>query len=160
MNFACLLSLVTPLRFFVTSGSGMSRPVFIASNPSPNASTSTRDTTAATIVELNGFFPIDLILINFHSRERIYQVWDEVKTARYEDEDTESDEDEDEDEDEDAEVYGNEAPSQDSARALIVVESISAAGGSVDDLNKSFGGMSISLMRQMVLPKSFIETAA
>ena len=83
-------------------------------------------------------------------------MWDEVKTARDEDEDTESDEDEDKD----AEVDGNEAPSQDWARAPIVVESISAAGGSVDDLNKSFSRMSISLMRQMVLPKSFIETAA
>ena len=88
----------------------------------PNASTSTRDTTAATIVELNGFFPIDLILTSFHSRDCIYRVWDEVKIARDEDEDTESDEDEDEDED--AEVYGNEAPSQDSARAPIVVESM------------------------------------
>jgi len=84
----------------------MPRCIFIASNPSPNASRSTRDTTAATIVELNGFFPIDLILTSFYSRDCIYRVWDEVKIARDEDEDTESDEDEDED----AEVYGNEAP--------------------------------------------------
>ena len=133
----------------------MSRSVFIASNPSPNASTSTRDTTAATIVELNGFFPFDpyeLPLTRSYI-DGIYRVWDEVKIGGDEDEDTESDEDEDEEE--------VKAPSQggDSPRAPIVVESISAAGGSADDLNKSFGGMSISPM-QMVLPKSFIETAA
>ena len=76
-----------------------------------------------------------------------------MQIAGGKDEDTESDEDEDE------EV---EAPSQgeDSLRVLIVVESISGAGGSVDDLNKSFGRMSISPMQQMVLPKSFIEMAA
>ena len=82
-------------------------------------------------------------------------MWDAVKIAGDEDEDTESDEDKDKDE-----IYDNEAPSQDSPRAPIVVESISAAGGSADDLNKSFGGMSISPMRQMVLPKPFIETTA
>ena len=76
------------------------------------------------------------------------------KVARGGGGDTESDEDKDKDE----EIYGNEAPSQDSPRTPIVVESISAAGGSADDLNKAFGGMSISPMRQMVLPKSFIET--
>ena len=47
-------------------------------------------------------------------------MWDEVKIARDGDEDTESDKDEDED----AEVDGNEAPSQDSPRALIVMESM------------------------------------
>ena len=134
----------------MTSVSGVSRCVFIASNPSPNASTSTRDTTAATIVELNGFFPFDpyeLPLTRLYI-DGIYRAWDAVKIAG------------DEDEDEDEEIGGNEAPSQDSPRAPIVVRSTSAAGGSAEDLNKTFGGMFIGPMRQTVLPKSFIETAA
>ena len=78
----------------VTSVSGMSRSVFIASNPSPNASTSTRDTTAAIIVELNGYFPFDPYELSLtRSYIGIYRVWDEVKIAGDEDEDTESDED-------------------------------------------------------------------
>ena len=82
-----------------------------------------------------------LILTGF-SRDRILMVYTEVKIAG------------------DEEVDGDEAPSRDSPCAPLVVESISAAGGSADDLNKSFGGMSISPMRQMVLPKSFTETVA
>ena len=108
-------------------------------------------------MELDGFLPFGLYELSLtRSYIGTYRVWDEVKIAGDEDEDTESDEDKDKDE----EIYGNEAPSQDSPRAPIVVESISAAGGSADDLNKSFGGMPISPMRQMVLPKSFIEMAA
>ena len=127
----------------VTSVSGMSRSVFIASNPSRKASTNTHDTTAVTIVELNGFPPPDPYELLARSYiDGIYRVWDEVKIAG------------------DEEVDGDEAPSRDSPCAPLVVESISAAGGSADNLNKSFGGMSVSPMRQMVLPKSFIETVA
>ena len=137
----------------VTSIPGMSRSVFVTSNPSSTALTVTRDTTVATIAELNGFFPFDpyeLPLTRSYINN-IYRVWDEVKIAG-DDGDTDSEED----------------GVSDEARSLsgepscvpIVVGNIHAAGSSAEDLNKSFGGMSISPVRQMNIPKSFIEMAA
>jgi len=140
----------------VTSIPGMSRSVFVTSNPSSAALTATRDTTVATIAELNGVFPFDpyeLPLTRSYINN-IYRVWDEVKIAG-DDGDTDSDEEEED-------GVSDEACSlsRESSCVPIVVGNIHAAGSSADDLNTSFDGMSISPVRQMNIAKSFIEMAA
>jgi RNA polymerase I-specific transcription initiation factor RRN3 len=141
-----------------SSATGMSRSVFIALKPSSSASTTTRDTTAATIAELNSFFPFDpyeLPLTRSYI-DGVYRVWDEVKIVGDEEGETGSD-DEDEEETDSDEAH---SLSGDSTRVPIVVENTPAAGSSADDLNKSFGGMSISPLRRVDVSKSGIEMAA
>jgi len=142
----------------VTSIPGMSRSVFVASNSSSGASTTSRDTTAATIFELNALFPFDpyeLPLTRSYIDD-IYRVWDEVKieddVEGFTDSDDENEAEEESDSDEARSLGG------DSRHLPIVVEDIPA--NSADDLNKSFGGMSISPMRRMDVSKSFIEIPA
>lgn len=74
--------------------------------------------------------------------------------------DEERDSDSDDEDEEELDSDGANFLGGDSTRLPIVVENTPAAGSSADDLNKSFGGMSISPVRRMDVLKSCLEMAA
>lgn len=148
-----------------------SHSVFIASNPNPSTgiTSSSKDSSAATIAELNRIFPFDPYELPLSRAyiDPVYRVWDEVKIGGDEDEEDSDEEDGGESESEEdgadspASLSDPDRPPQ--ARGMpmpAVLGHVPGAGQSAEELGKSLGGMSISPVRRVELSQSFIAMTA
>lgn len=135
----------------------------MASHPSAAASSST-DTAANTITDLNRFFPFDPYELPLSRSyiDGVYRVWEEVNIIGPDDEDeddddesTESDSDQEEDEEPLSGLTVNDTG------VPIILGNTRTATSSPEELNDSFGGMSISPMRRPDMSQSsFISMKA
>ncbi|KAF8312683.1 RNA polymerase I-specific transcription initiation factor RRN3 [Clavulina sp. PMI_390] len=164
------------------SGLG-SRSVFISSHPSAVAP-STKDFTAANIAELNRFFPFDPYELPLSRSfvDGVYRVWDEVKIGGDDDDDDDDDEDDEDDQadssasESDSDDDDDEAPSSlddqgasepdvvspSGIKAIpIALGNVAGPSSSSEELNQSFGGMSISPSRRVLegMAQSFALSA-
>lgn len=135
----------------------------MASHPSAVAASNT-DTAASTITDLNRFFPFDPYELPLSRSyiDGVYRVWEEVNIVGPADEDedddddsTESDSDQEEDEEPPSGLTMNDTG------VPIIFSNARTATSTPEELNDSFGGMSISPMRHPDMSQSsFISTKA